>query len=79
MVAMAITSQGTRPVIKGVVRLEEAALSDHAYTGHGGVVTAWHRDRWCECPPRWLHPSGIPASGGRFGLAALAAAPTRGG
>ena len=43
MVAMAITSQGTRPVIKGVVRLEEAALSDHAYTSHA-------RDRCCVAP-----------------------------
>ena len=43
MVAMAITSQGTRAVIKGVVRLEEAALSDHAYTSHA-------RDRCCVAP-----------------------------
>lgn len=51
-VADALASDGSRPVVKGVVRVAASALSDHAYSGHGGVAAAPRVDGQSdpECP-----------------------------
>ena len=79
IVADAITSRRTRPVIKGVVRLVETTLMDYAYTGHGLLVAASRNDRQPPSVPgrpprrlqlaqRWLPRSVSPPFGLPFGM-----------